>query len=77
MATKKIEQVTVKQMLAYCQEQVRRGNGDKYLIAANDNEGNGYHGVFFGLTPMEEIGDIDGLLYDSQVTDPDMLMCIG
>ncbi|WQJ53881.1 MAG: hypothetical protein [Wendovervirus sonii] len=78
MATKKIEQVTVKQMLKYCQEQIRRGNGDKYLITANDTEGNGYHGVFFGLTPVSELGnDIMNDLLDSQIMDPDQLMCIG
>jgi len=73
----KITQITVNQMLAYCQEQVRRGNGDKYLITADDNDGNGYHGIFYGLTNASDIDDIEDLIYDSQIKDPDKLMCIG
>ena len=55
------------------------GNGDKYLIAPDDNEGNGYHCVFFAISPVEENSRdyIADSLNDSQVTDLDKLMILG
>ena len=43
-----------------------KGNGEKYLIAANDNEGNGYHGVFYLITEVKpDDKHIEGLISDS------------
>ena len=35
-------QMTVKQLLKLCQEEVKKGNGDKFIVVADDNEGNVY-----------------------------------
>lgn len=42
--------LTVKQLLKECQEQVSKGNGDKYIIISSDDEGNGFHTLFYGFT---------------------------
>lgn len=42
-------QMTVKQLLKLCQEEVNKGNGDKFIVVADDNEGNGYHGMFLWI----------------------------
>ena len=71
----KITQVTVGEMCEQLKKAVAEGHGDKYLIAANDNEGNGFHGVFFHYSPAEE--GIEDLISDSQVTDISKLIIIG
>lgn len=75
MAKNKITQVTVLQMYQSLQKAISEGNGNKYLVVSDDNEGNGYHGCFYHLSPLEP-GTID-LVSDSQVTDPNKLMIIG
>ena len=70
-----MKQITVKQMAAALNAEVKKGNGDKFLVTADDNEGNGYHGVFFTITPGKDI-DVS-LLSDSCEEDPQNFMCIG
>lgn len=42
--------ITVNQLLDLCKEQVKKGNGDKHIIISNDNEGNGYHTLFYAFS---------------------------
>lgn len=58
-----MKQITVNDLLAMCQAEVRNGNGDKNIVLANDSEGNSYHGMFFGFQPMSK--DIASVTYDS------------
>lgn len=39
--------ITVKELLLACQVQVNKGNGDKHIIISDDDEGNGYHTLFY------------------------------
>lgn len=48
--------ITVKQLTALCQEQMKKGNGDKHVLISCDDEGNGYHTLFFGFTTAETEG---------------------
>lgn len=75
MAKKKITQVTVQEMYNALGKAISEGNGNKYLVVSDDNEGNGYHGCFYHLSPLEP-GTID-LVSDSQIMDPNKLMIIG
>lgn len=77
MAKKKnnITQVTVEQLFIALGKEIEKGNGGKYLIAADDNEGNGYHGVFFLISSAENL--YEDMISDSQVCDKSMLMIIG
>ena len=71
----KITQVTVMQMYHELGKMIDKGNGDKYLVAPDDNESNSFHGVFFTISPMDN--DSITRTYDSQVYDPEKLMIIG
>lgn len=65
-------QMTVKQLLKLCQEEVKKGNGDKFIVIADDNEGNGYHGMFYGFTDameMEEDLQYFGDSVENQISD--------
>ena len=45
-----MRQIKLKDLYQACKEQMEKGNGEKSLILSDDNEGNGYHGMFFTLT---------------------------
>ena len=57
-------QITVKDLLALCQQEVNNGNGDKHIVLSDDNEGNGYHGMFFGFAKCTK--DYRDIISDSQ-----------
>lgn len=73
----KVQQVTVKEMYMALGKAIKNGDGDKYLIAANDNEGNGYHGVFYHISTCEQCGVTPSDISDSMIKDVNNLMVIG
>lgn len=78
-------QMTVKQLLKLCQEEVKKGNGDKFIVVADDNEGNGYHGMFYGFSDAMEMErdaqlfghSIEDEIYDSCYTKPEEIIILG
>ena len=42
--------VTVNELAMMCMQQLERGNGDKHILISDDDEGNGYHTLFYGIT---------------------------
>lgn len=61
-----MNQITVKELLELCKQAVKEGHGAKHIVISDDNEGNGYHGLFYGFTPLTE-GE-DELIYDSKTS---------
>lgn len=51
---------TVKQLKAFCDKEIKKGNGDKKILLSNDDEGNGYHQLIFSFTPIEKFLDPSG-----------------
>lgn len=78
-------QMTVKQLLKLCQEEVKKGNGNKFIVVADDNKGNGYHGMFFGFSDAMEMeadlkvfGDsVENQVYDSCYKKPEEIIILG
>lgn len=56
-----MKQATLKKLKKAVDKLIEEGYGDYNLILSDDNEGNGYHGMFYLLTPVEE-KDIDETL---------------
>lgn len=42
--------ITVKELAVLCYQQIEKGNGEKHIIISNDDEGNGFHTLFYGFT---------------------------
>lgn len=42
--------ITVNQLLEFCQKQVKAWNGDKKILISRDDEGNGYHNLYYQFT---------------------------
>ena len=72
-----MKQLTVKDLLAICKKEVQNGNGDRIIVISDDNEGNGYHGMFYGFTVVKEEDKDYYQIYDSQETDTNKIVVLG
>lgn len=46
--------ITVKELAIMCMKQIENGNGDKHILISDDDEGNGFHTLFYGLDDSKE-----------------------
>ena len=58
--------MTVKRLKELCEEQIKRGNGDKIVVLSNDDEGNGYHECYYEFTEDVVGNDLWGSIEDPQ-----------
>ena len=49
-----MKQLTVYELYNCLARAIKEGYGDKKVIVADDNEGNSYHGMYYGLTYKED-----------------------
>lgn len=70
-----MHQLTVTELRKLLQEEEKRGNGDKLLITSDDEEGNGFHGIWYGCTPGTEL--TGEYINDSETQDLNRIICIG
>jgi hypothetical protein len=48
-----MKKMTLMDLYLAIAEQVKQGNGDKVVLVADDDEGNGYHPIYYAVTPMK------------------------
>ena len=64
----KTKGITIEQLYLECAKQINAGNGKRHIMISDDDEGNGYHELFFGFSPCKDtIGD-DAYMYPYGVT---------
>ena len=68
-------QITVKEVYELCKAEIARGNGNKFIVISDDNEGNGYHGLFYGFADADDT--ILRLIYDSTAKTPEEIIVLG
>lgn len=68
-------QITVNELLSLCKQEVARGNGKKNIVISDDNEGNGYHGLFYGFTECSDEFKDD--VYDSRTSGVEDTIILG
>lgn len=49
-----MEALTVKELKKYCEEEIKKGNGNKTIMISDDDEGNGYHYLWYSFTSLED-----------------------
>lgn len=69
------KQMTVRKLFELCKQEIIKGNGDKNIVLSDDNEGNGYHGMFYGFTEVTE--DFEDEIYDSATTSASDTIILG
>ena len=74
--------MTVNELYELCKEEIKLGNGDRNIIVADDEEGNGFHDLFFPF--MHDSKMIEQILECSctgygqiSTTDPKRLIILG
>ena len=73
--TEVCEQLTVKELFEMCKDEIKKGNGNKHIVISDDNEGNGYHGLFYGFTPCTE--EFENDIYDSNFSSEEDTIVLG
>ena len=56
--------LTVEQLLEQCRKAVDEGNGKKYVLISDDEEGNGYHECYFGIEQAEKTAQTSETPFD-------------
>ncbi len=69
------EQLTVEDLFEMCKHEIQKGNGNKHIVISDDNEGNGYHGMFYGFTPC--IKEFKDYIYDSNFSSEKDTIILG
>lgn len=71
-------QLTIKDLKRFVDEQMKKGNGDKFIVISDDNEENGYHGLFYQFTDdVEDIEMLSDMVYDSVEVNPNKIVILG
>ena len=50
-----MEMLTINDLANFVNAEIKKGNGAKKIMLSNDDEGNGYHGLYFAFTPTEKV----------------------
>ena len=74
-----MKQLKLKDLYHECRKLMEEGHGEKSLVAAGDNEGNSYHGMFFSLTPItpKNVKEFEGLIEDNTEKDLTNILIVG
>ena len=69
--------ITVKELAVLCLDQIEKGTGDKHIIISNDDEGNGYHTLFYAFT--DDAKNLECILKDEHdgTHTIDNCVCLG
>ena len=46
--------LTVKELAKLCQDEIKKGHGDYSIMLSDDDEGNGYHYLWYSFSTVEE-----------------------
>lgn len=74
-----MEQIKLKELFEACRVLMKAGHGEKSLVISDDNEGNGYHGMFYTLTVItpENVDGFVGLIDDNNEADIHNIIVVG
>ena len=62
--------LTINQLLELCKEQVKSGNWDKKILISKDDDGNGYHNLYYSFTDdYDEIKEVRDFYWIGDIMD--------
>ena len=73
-----MKEITVEMLCDMCQDQVKKGNGKKVVLISIDDEGNGYHTLYYGFQTKKKdirMSAALGMLHDNN--DPEKVVLLG
>ena len=72
-----MKEITVEILSKMCLEQVKKGNGKKVVLISTDDEGNGYHTLYFGFRTKESdirMSAAMGMFHDNNAPEKVVLL---
>lgn len=75
--------ITVKELRDRLDKHVRAGHGDRQIVISDDNEGNGFHGLFYEITIINKTASKEdqeyykNLIHDSCTDNLDDIAFLG
>lgn len=72
--------LTIRELKNLCNEEIRKGNGDKAIMISDDDEGNGYHYLWYSFIEAKELVSQfmkEEDIVDSRVSTIDNTMILG
>ena len=70
--------LTIEDLEALCKEQIKNGNGKKKILISSDDEGSGFHGLFYAFTTSQEKIEKYKELYEfTDDVDSDKIVLLG
>ncbi len=72
-------QLKLKDLYQACKQLMKEGHGEKFLVVSNDNEGNGFHGLYWTFSAFgDNVGDgIWPMIDDCVEDDPENILILG
>jgi len=68
--------ITVEQLCYALINQVKKGNGKKYVLVSDDDEGNGYHTLFDGVCDnLDDMQYVVTMEHDSHKANEIIVLC--
>lgn len=74
--------MTVRELYKLCESEIKLGNGDRHIVISDDEEGNGYHDLFYPF--LHDVKMISDIIDDScngycniSEEDPKKLIILG
>lgn len=71
------KQLTVQDLYKFCELEIKKGNSKRLIVISDDNEGNGFHGLFYAFTEIDEKDKEYYPIYDSVETDIKKIIVLG
>lgn len=66
--------ITVKQLHKLCEEQIAKGNGNKVIMISQDDEGNGYHYLWYSFSVAKYVVNEDEISKDIASLDDTIIL---
>lgn len=67
--------ITVKVLKKLCEDQIKMGNGDKVIMISDDEEGNGYHYLWYSFCqPVDVFMDNSEIVEDIATKDNTIIL---
>lgn len=75
--------ITIKELRDLLDKDVKAGLGELQIVISDDNEGNGFHGLFYGITVLQKTASKEDkayyrdLIHDSCTDNLDEIAFLG
>ena len=71
--------LTVKDLLKLCQDEIKKGHGDYSIMLSDDDEGNGYHYLWYSFITASELDGASELenSLDERIAPKDKTIILG